>query len=130
MYFADHLNSLLFIVFCPFSFTLSLVPIVSFCFYLILMSKRMHLIHKFAVLKGDSSPKLFSFFVFYFIVSKKIFFIPPQLSNFQEFSNQHPRTLIPRLLSFEEFSNSPIYSNHLPPFPLLLGTQEYVRSSR
>ena len=47
----DHLNSLL-LIFCSFSFTLSIVPTVSFCSYLILISKRIQLIHKFAVFKG------------------------------------------------------------------------------
>ena len=39
MCFADHLNSLLLIF----------VPLVSFCSYLILMSKKMHLIQNFVV---------------------------------------------------------------------------------
>ena len=51
MCFADHLNSLL-LIFRYFSFILSLVPIVSFHSYLTLISKRMHLIHKFVVFKG------------------------------------------------------------------------------
>ena len=62
MCFADNLNSLL-LIFCSFSFVLSQVPTILFCSYLI--SKRMHLIYKFIVLKGDSNPKLFSFFLFY-----------------------------------------------------------------
>ena len=37
-------------------------------------------------LKGDSNPKHFSFYVFYFNVSKNIFYTTPQLLNFQEFS--------------------------------------------
>ena len=49
--FAEYLNFLL-LIFCSFSFILSLVPIVSCYSDLILMSKRIHLIHKFVVCKG------------------------------------------------------------------------------
>ena len=64
--FAVHLNYLL-LIFCSFSFILSLVPIVSFCSYLILMSKRAHLIHKFVVFKGWLQPKTLEllFILFY-----------------------------------------------------------------
>ena len=46
----------------------SFVPLVSFCSDLILMPKRMHLIQK-----GHSSSKHFSFFVFYFDLSKEFY---------------------------------------------------------
>ena len=65
MCFADHLNSLL-LTFCSFSFIF--FPIVSFCSYVILMYEKNHMIQK--SVKSDSNPKHFSFFVFYFKVSR------------------------------------------------------------
>ena len=120
MCFADHLNSLL-LVFCSFSFILA-GPIVSFCYYLILMFKRMHLIQKV-----DSNSKHFSFFVFYFNVSNKISSTPPQALNFQEFS--YPwfiPTLPPRLVSFEEFFNSHLFETF--PYHLSIGEHWLVLS--
>ena len=69
-------------------------------------------------LKGDSNSKHFSFFEFYFNVSNKISSNPPQLLNFQEFSNL-PRGLF----------QPPVYcilnnSTTLIPNRLLLGIQE------
>ena len=63
-------------------------------------------------LKSYSNPKHFSFFVFDFNVSNKIFSASTRQLNFQEFSNPP----LPHSLIFQEFSNPPIR-------PLLLGTQ-------
>ena len=60
----------------------------------LLVSKRMHLIKKVWLLKGDSNSKHFSFFVFYFNVSNKISSTPPRPLNFQEFSNPLPPMFI------------------------------------
>ena len=72
MCFADHLNSLLLI-------------------YLILMSKRIHLIQKYVVFKGFCcfGSKRFNFFVFvfYFNILSEISSTLFQLLNLEEFSN-------------------------------------------
>ena len=124
MCFADHLDSLL-LIFCSISFILPLVPIISFCSHLILMSKKMHLIHKFVVFKGCGQPKTLQLLCIPFyrikenilhptptIKFSRIFYLPPPV-----YSN-----LPPRLLRFEEFSTPPHPRLFQP--ALLLGTQE------
>ena len=115
MCFAYHLNSFL-LIFCPFSFVFPLVPIASFCSYLILiMSKKMNFIHKFVVLKGNSNAKLFGFFAFYFVVSKQKF--SPTHPGYQILKNFPTPSLFQllHLLTFEEFS-TPLQLFQPPPF--------------
>ena len=85
------------------------------------MSKRMHLIQKFVVfkfLKGDSNPKHFSFFVFYFNLSNKISSNPPRLLDFQEFSNSPVYFNFPVYDVLKNFLTSPfIPPTHPPPPP-------------
>ena len=118
---ADHVNSLL-LIFCSFSFILSLVPIVSFCSYLILMSKRKNLIYRLLFLKGDSNPKLFSSLYSFLSYQRKFSPPHPGYQIFKNFPTSSPSRLFqrPRLLSFEEFSTPPPFI----PTPLLLFTQE------
>ena len=89
-----------FLIFCSFSFILYLVPIVSFRSYLILMSKTMHLIHKF-IATQNSSASLYS------ILSYQNKFIHPTSTiKFSRIFQPH------RLLCLEKFSNPPpVYSN-------------------
>ena len=109
-------------IFCSFSVVLFLVPIVSFCSYLILISKKMqHLIHKSVVYKGWSQPKNLQRLCILFHRIKENFLHPPRLSHFQEFSNpSFIITPIPRLSNFQEFSNPPLILT-----TLLLSIQEY-----
>ena len=114
MCFADHLNSLL-LIFCSFSIILSLVPIVLFCSYLILISKRMHLIHKCVVFKGWQQPKNIQHLCILLYRIKENFLHPPRLSNFHDFPT-HASPLPPsRLLNYKEFSN-PTSRLFQPPF--------------
>ena len=78
-------------IFCSFSFILFLVPIVSFCSYLILVCKRMHLIHKPVVFKGWPKHLQRLCILFYRI---KNFFSPPTPA-----------------IKFSRTSQPPIYSN-------------------
>ena len=86
-------------------------PTVSFCFYIILMPKRMHLIQKFVFFKGDSNPIHFSSFEIYFNVLNKISSTPPRLLIFFKSFPTTPPPVAPNLLSFEEFLTPPVYSN-------------------
>ena len=115
MCFAYHLSSFL-LIFCPFNFIFPLVPIVSFCSYIILiMSKKWILSINLLFLKGNSKAKLFSFFEFYFVVSKQKF--SPTHPGYQILKNFPTPSLFQllHLLTFEEFS-TPLQLFQPPPF--------------